>query len=908
MKILDIRLKNLNSLRGEWHIDLRNNVYVSNNIFAITGPTGAGKTTIFDAICLALYGRTSRLGKISSGSNEIMSKGTAECFAQVTFSTDAGIFTCKWGQTRAYMNAKGKLQNTDHHISNEITHEPVSSKSGETPEIVKNITGMDFDRFTRAMMLEQGNFDKFLKADKNERAEILELITGTKIYSDISMAVFKRCKDEGIALTKIQTEIDTLKGQKDSVSTDEILHELEDKHEGKSELEERHKETEIQYNWLKNIRELEIQQRSIQEVINAQRKLLEAFEPERIKLEFSERAESLKSDYRHLDTLRKNYYSVRSECEDITARILLCTERIKKIDDETLPALKAKRETLAKGINEQPDTLVDKIDRAVDDYIRISREKRKLEASLRDSEIRLQKAEHDVKEKDALRDKALHDKQYAADRQSLLLTRIMELRAKTSEAVLDEERRKLKDGVPCPLCGSLEHPGISHAHKISDRSDELFRQTENLEEELERIKTVCDNASKKYDKANEDLNAAMIECEKLRSDIAHLSEQIELMKKECDRLHKIADEVIKPLGLSELRSTEEIKRKAKEWAEELKRLDDEIKKVSDERMRIESNLASEEQNSQREQRKLSECKSELLEFEREFKIKLNEKNFADENDFLSALTDSQIIIRLQERRKELDDEMQRLNAIYANTSKNLDDKLALQITNHTFKESEYEYNQQKEELDKLTGIIAELNQKLRNAQALNEKIQALESNHASQQKIFDNWSALNKLIGSADGDKLRVIAQKITLALVVKNANDYMKNMNGRYELIITPDSDKLELSVKDNEQAGEIRPTKNLSGGERFIISLALALGLSQIAGSKARVDSLFLDEGFGSLDEGSLNTALEALSEVHRDGRMIGIISHVQALKERISAQINVIPQREGTSIIEGPGCTGK
>ena len=131
--------------------------------------------------------------------------------------------------------------------------------------------------------------------------------------------------------------------------------------------------------------------------------------------------------------------------------------------------------------------------------------------------------------------------------------------------------------------------------------------------------------------------------------------------------------------------------------------------------------------------------------------------------------------------------------------------------------------------------------------------------------------------------------------------------MNGRYTLILTPKSEELELSVKDSEQAGIIRPTSNLSGGEKFIISLALALGLSQISGSRAQVDSLFIDEGFGSLDEDSLNAALDALGEIKRDGRMIGIISHISGISERIPARISVIPKSEGTSIITGPGCSG-
>jgi len=129
--------------------------------------------------------------------------------------------------------------------------------------------------------------------------------------------------------------------------------------------------------------------------------------------------------------------------------------------------------------------------------------------------------------------------------------------------------------------------------------------------------------------------------------------------------------------------------------------------------------------------------------------------------------------------------------------------------------------------------------------------------------------------------------------------------MTDRY-VLIRDDSQPLELCVADNYQAGEIRSTKNLSGGEAFIVSLALALGLSHMASRNVRVDSLFLDEGFGTLDEDALETALETLAGLQQDGKLIGVISHVAALKERIGTQIQVIPQTRGRSIIEGPGCT--
>ena len=128
--------------------------------------------------------------------------------------------------------------------------------------------------------------------------------------------------------------------------------------------------------------------------------------------------------------------------------------------------------------------------------------------------------------------------------------------------------------------------------------------------------------------------------------------------------------------------------------------------------------------------------------------------------------------------------------------------------------------------------------------------------------------------------------------------------MTERY-LLVRDTSQPLELNVIDNSQAGEIRSTKTLSGGESFIVSLALALGLSYMASRKVSVDSLFLDEGFGTLDENALDIALDTLAGLQQDGKLIGIISHVPALKERISTQIEVIPTTSGRSSICGPGC---
>ena len=197
-----------------------------------------------------------------------------------------------------------------------------------------------------------------------------------------------------------------------------------------------------------------------------------------------------------------------------------------------------------------------------------------------------------------------------------------------------------------------------------------------------------------------------------------------------------------------------------------------------------------------------------------------------------------------------------------------------------------------------------LNGQLREDEQARQKQGKIFKDIEMQKKELVRWSALHELIGSADGKKYRNFAQGLTFQNMIAYANQQLAKMTDRYLLIADSDV-PLGLNVIDKYQADEVRSTKNLSGGESFIVSLALALGLSRMASHNVRIDSLFLDEGFGSLDEYALDTALETLSGLYQDSQLIGLISHVPALKERISTQIQVIPQTGGRSIIEGPGC---
>ena len=170
MKILNLRFKNLNSLVGEWQIDLTHPAYLANGIFALTGPTGAGKTTVLDALCLALYGSTPRLGRVTKSGNEIMSRQTGDCFAEVTFETPGGRYRCHWSQHRARRRPEGELQAPKHELSNADNGALFQTKLKGVAEEIVSVTGMDFERFSRSMLLAQGGFAAFLQAAPDERS------------------------------------------------------------------------------------------------------------------------------------------------------------------------------------------------------------------------------------------------------------------------------------------------------------------------------------------------------------------------------------------------------------------------------------------------------------------------------------------------------------------------------------------------------------------------------------------------------------------------------------------------------------------------------------------------------------------------------------------------------------------
>lgn len=1077
MKIIELRFKNLNSLYGEWSIDFTAPEYVSNGIFAITGPTGAGKTTILDAICLALYGQTPRLSKITKSTNEIISRQTGECFAEVVFETRSGRFRCHWSQHRARKKADGELQNQKHEISNADSGEILEATLRGTAERIERETGMDFDRFTRSMLLAQGGFAAFLQAAPDERAPILEQITGTRIYSEISIRVHERQRDEREKLNLLEAEIAGI-AILEADEEKEIALTLATTQQEEQKLAEISNVTGKAIAWLQSIQGLEQEITSLANDVSQLQVDTEVFQPEREELRRATSAAKQDGAYATLSALRKQQSDdqatlkieaetlpeLKSAAEKQAASLISAEEqrarvktelttvapiiqKVRALDQKLADRSKTVQESVAGCHREAAKIEVDKQARLQEQKKRSAAEKlqaliatyltehaqdewlvsnltgveeqlralvtRQTEIIQRESEhqeaakaleqatksltkchkqttLHKQKLEHATKAlqqgQEAL--SAVLDgrllREYRSEKDGLL--REMAFLKKIVE--LEEYRAQLSDGKPCPLCGATEHPFAEGNVPIPDQTEQKIESLTTLITRAEELEGTNKNleaaeaAARNHLAESEKKEATAVNDQKsAEKTIADLNVNLQTLQVGLTELQQTLSRNLQPQGYgidfnSPKSTIQNLKSKMQAWQEQIEQsgkvekqlaaLDSELKRLDaiietqsialgEKQAHLETlqqELATEKterstlygnKDPDHEEQRLTEAISQaeiaekqarnlhhelqqkwsavhnhvtslekqiaarepdLTRVHTEFIAEVVRLGFADESQFLEARMSAPQREALEKRARALDERRTEILAREKDRKTRLALEIDKQLTDKTLEELEPQFKQYADALQELREAIITFKHKLTENAAAKERIQTKQAAIAAQRREWHRWEALHELIGSSDGKRYRNFAQGLTFEIMVGHANRQLQKMTDRY-LLLRDVAQPLELNVVDNYQAGEIRSTKNLSGGESFIVSLALALGLSHMASKNVRVDSLFLDEGFGTLDDEALETSLETLAGLQQDGKLIGIISHVSALRERITTQITIASIAGGRSTLSGPGC---
>ncbi len=1065
---------NLNSLYGRWTIDLQHPDYETNGIFALTGPTGGGKTTILDALTLALYGQTVRLGKITKSSNEIMSRGTGECMAEVVFSCSKGVYRCTWYQHRARKNPEGNLAEAAHEISDYVSGDIIENKKSKVKEVIVDKTGMDFTQFTRSMLLAQGSFDTFLKADSEEKSRILEQITGTEIYSAIGKSVYERRKGEEEKLQQLKGDISRF-----SLLSDEQVQQLRSETAATSSAiqgKEKERDTlSAHLRWKEHIRslteELALHRKKSKQIEEE----TEAFSPSLKQLTRSRTAAGIQHMHTSLlssqSKLALSQEKREKRAEQITAlesSNTILTEALEKLNRDTLETsqlLEQERETVKKvyaldqSIREKNQSLTKEREQLltmqsslrntctslihaqeqqkshlenlnkVKEYLKsnsgdenlasdretlrhrhsairnlesdlhelseaithIEQEIEKLEkavssiqTSIEELQQNIEDKEKNITEKESELSRLLDGRllrEVVREKEHLLTTRAFQQRI----ADLEAYRQELSDGIPCPLCGSPDHPyaagnvpEVSETDRQLDSLSALITAGEAVQKEMEKGKQIITDLQKQLSEdkqklalTNADLTTKQESLKEKQTqkkktltakekeqtalfDLAApygvlyqserqlmdaLEERYSLWKQKSEQLNTLTSSSLRLEGdISHLADAREEKKTANrtkacsihEQENEhtflvtertslygTKNPEIEIKTLTDSQktLALKVKEANESLQQNREacttylgekgvlDQEIQDLSREIEIAEESFTVILQEKGFSNAEDFLASLLPSEHMEKLEKKNEELRSAKEGITAVIGETAVKLKTEEEKQLCESRTEELEQQIVTVNEKIEELREQLIPILAKLQSDEDARKRIAGKEKEVENQELITSRWNILSELIGSADGKKYRTFAQGLTFEIMIGYANEQLAKMSDRY-LLIRDEELPLEVNVMDAYQGSEVRSVKNVSGGESFIISLALALGLSRMASRNVRVDSLFLDEGFGTLDEQSLETALQTLATLPQEGKIIGLISHVHGLKERIGTYISVTKSSGGKSTLSGPG----
>lgn len=958
MKIWQLKIKNL----GPFHVkpvelDFQNGILADASLLAITGRTGAGKTMLFDAVCVALYGKTPRLGGTRDRRHprHLLSHNKSDGHAEVIFETNGIRYLAEWsikgdspsGQLIKVANAEL--------ITNRLYPRGKSTGSSERTisEEIESILGLDFDAFKRSVMLAQGEFAAFLKAGNQDRQRILETAADLGIYSNLGETLNEKAKSvaEAYAIAAAEAKLSQLQGQKNLLADKEEQWGLiKDAAEGRitaleclqsavtavCEAETGRDEAQKQRD----------QQRDKFDTINADYQ--EAVSEHQKKRDAHIAA---KSDVRQAQDWFAQANPLIPEREELDERIGSLSRKLTK-DEKRLRGVIAK---LPEGSLDEWRTWSAKAQKALPialDYepthrqlVNAKGEVAKLNECLTALDASLKEIEGQLVQTQVV---CKHD-----DAQVSLLE--AELALVVLAKPVNKLKRELKPGKPCRVCGATEHPC---ADKVELEDDELLKSLKaklaaarddahSTQEQLQNLET--DKATTEQEKRS--LTAQLV---KNQSEVEKLTLNTETLSRKWQEIYpdtEISSEWVSQ-QMQDAGTAIDTFQKLDRHRRQLERAEEQRKSVHANIERYQSkgnaflaaagektggltteaeinaaienlDAALQEKASQRENAEqalndserlvtkaqtiydgcVSDCKERAASLEKAREIyreKLSETGFDSPEAHENASREE---AWMQQVKATVDAFTTETHEFVVDIAKLRDLLAEIPFDSRKLQRITAELEKTEKAYEEVQGKIGAQEAEIK---GLQENLSAYKKHEDEIQKAkreMDRWIKFRKVFlndaNKAGPKDFPSFAAEIVFQQVSQFANAQLEYLtSGRYQLKVER-IDK--LSVIDRWNANEERPVETLSGGESFLTSFALALGLSEISRGRAQIGSLFLDEGFGTLDAETLDIVIDALDRLRLQGRSIFLISHIEKLTRRLPVEIRVQKRRNAGSTVD-------
>lgn len=972
-------------------------------LFLITGPTGSGKTMIFDAMIFALYGKTS--GQIRQTDSLRCDHALNEIptFVEFSFSLHQQNYTIK--------------RNPKYYLEGKKTPKQPSAllilPDGKMVEGIKEVNqkmisllGVDDQQFKQICMIAQGEFTKLIMASSDEREKVLrelfhsetyqkleeKLKVHLKTYQDKYDLLLNKRKDLMQELqvedhqeylskqTKLiasqQKEYDDLKKDLDQkkqqlqlyrlqnqrlIQLKDLKQQFQDLKKQENDYQKLNKtvdtlkkaqETNYLYiSYIKQQKKLQTLKLNQEDFLKQLKKLEKDYQEKKVQadsLDYKQQTkEKLQNQIQETKQLINQIYQYQNDYQNLQT----LKQQYRMLDEEHKLFLK-KKEKFENGLQRDQERIQSeqqvqsKYELIKQQYVRLNEQKVKVHqlSDYYDQILKLNENKSDLQEEYTVVEKQV-------DHEKMQYNQMEKLYFRKQAGIF---ALQLKEDQPCPICGSLHHPHPAQIEKEDITKEKLDQQAKKVKQQEHRLqdilqKILLSNQKKEMlVKQTKQLSSELNIQEEISKEIFikeldHLSKDEKRMKKEYLELQdelKYIQKLKKSVALS-LKDMSTYESKELKQAQSLENIQVQIHQLSgklDDSLR-QYEIGEVNKNYQQVQKEYRQLSLEIETIQQDYEKVKNK--YLEIKTKISSL--NQQIIQEQEIYDELDNKYHTALDTFINEEEFLN--LKTQINQISILEKKYQdylislkslneqiislENEVKDstyvDLSSLSETIKEVNQQLREK---NDDLEKLKIDYSLKEKMIKDIQKINQqlekdedtyqryldLYNLASGkNNARVSIERYVLATYFENmliyANVIMKQLSqGRYQLLRKDDAGKgrsqqgLELDVFDQE-SGNIRSIKTLSGGESFKAALSLALGLSRMVQDYAggiELNTLFIDEGFGSLDSQSLDQAMNCLMELHHENKLIGIISHVSDLKDRIERQL-VVERKQKQSVIQ-------